>query len=91
MSDSKKPKLSEIKAWSEMASKREWDIKRITYLLDLVKRMGEYHSKQISRIETLLGRMRACNENNPHHHDLSLSEGEAWVEEARELLKEIEP
>jgi len=41
MTDTKKLKLSEIRAWSEMAATRHWDIQRISYLLDLVARMGK--------------------------------------------------
>ena len=41
MSDSKKPTVSEIRAWSEMLATRQWDTQRISYLLDLVERMGK--------------------------------------------------
>ncbi len=34
-------KLSEILAWSEMAATRHWDTQRMSYLLNLVERLGK--------------------------------------------------
>lgn len=49
--------------------------------VDLRKALG----KAATRIEILVGRMRGCAEE-PQKHDLSILEGEGWVEETRALL-----
>lgn len=48
--------------------------------------------KATTRLEILLGRMRACpsNDGPAEAHSLSLSEGEAWIAEQRDLLRRLQ-
>jgi hypothetical protein len=81
MSDSKKPKLSEI--YSLMASSRPLENKEgcdaILHLLDLVSRMGEALHRCDDAIEDAI-----YNDDG-----LDGAEGQRVLKEARELLKEI--
>ena len=78
MSKHKKPTVSEIRAWSEMLATRQWDIQRISYLLGLVKRMGEALGRCDHAIETAI----YCEDG------LDGAEGQRVIKEARALVEE---
>ncbi len=92
-----KPKLSEIRAWTAMAATREWDVERITYLLDLVKRLGEalehlLSQSEIAEFNNMSGTATCelCSEVGetmptiPHKPDCAVKEARALLLEVKE-------
>jgi hypothetical protein len=55
-------------------------------LIAEIRRLRRALATSTVRIGILLGRMRSCDLDNGDTHELSLFEGQGWIEEQREAL-----
>jgi hypothetical protein len=62
-------------------------VKKLPALTEKNKKLYAMLKKATTRIEILLGRMRACQSTE---HELSFFEGEGWLNEQKELLNDAQ-